>query len=673
MQGLFWEPKSKRVKRKFGAVRVMPRIRSKWKPINPSDWPRLKDAKKIAIDTETYDPNLLTHGPGYARHSGHIVGFSVSVGGNSHWYFPMRHTIESNLNYSPEKALAWAKDNLEYYTNNKRTVIGANLQYDLGWFREEGVNVGGKYLDVLLVEALINEHRLRYTLDSIAERYLGSGKVSNKLYQWLSDYYGGAVNDKQRKNIYRAPVSYVGPYAEGDAAQPFQIWKKQKRIIREQHLETVLDLECRLIPVLLDMRFQGVRVDLKQAELVREQLIEREEVAQKQLNNIAGMDVAVNASKSIEKAFKKHNMKYQLTDKGNPSFTKLFLSNHPSEIAKLIVEIRRVSKLRKTFIEGAILDKNVDGRVYCQFIQLKSEFGGSGPGRFSSKNPNLQNIPSRDKVFAPLIRGCFIPERGYTHWFKSDASQVEYRFLAHFAVGKGAKEIRERYRNDPTTDYHDSTKDLIHKQTGILLERKPTKGINFGIVFGMGVAKLIATLGLDKKAGMELMKAYHSGVPFVKETFDYFSNMAKERGYITTILGRRSRFLHWEEARGDGTTYPSYGEAIKMLGGNVQRAGTHKALNNVVQGSGTGDFIKAVLVKTYEAGIYDALGTLPSVTVHDEVNFSCNFKSKKQRKILKEFKYIAEHAIKAKVPLLMGTELGDNWGSVKEIVLKGKK
>ena len=202
--GLFWQDVDKV---KGGPVRSMPKIKSKWKPLPPDQWPNYKHAKKIAIDTETYDPNLLTHGAGFARGDSHLVGLSAAVSKKDYVYLPMRHEVQGELNCDPEKVLLWAKDNL----CTSALKIGANIQYDLGNLRAEGVNVGGPYLDILHVEALIDENQMQYNLDSIAQRHLGLGKVNNKLYKWCAKFYGGKIDQTQRANIYRAPPSYVGP------------------------------------------------------------------------------------------------------------------------------------------------------------------------------------------------------------------------------------------------------------------------------------------------------------------------------------------------------------------------------------------------------------------------------------------------------------------------------
>ncbi len=651
--GLFWQDEKQTTK--GGPVRKMPKIKSKWRAKSPADWPNYRHAKKIAIDTETYDPNLLTHGPGWARGDGHLVGISAAVSPSDYIYLPMRHEVKSGQNCDPDKVLLWAKDNLQYHTNNKRLVIGANLIYDIGWLREEGVLVGGDLLDVQHVETLIDENLFTYNLDSIAQTYLKTGKISSKLYKWLARFYGGKAAPNQRKNIYRAPPSLVGPYAEGDAWQPYQIWEHQKKIIKEQDLERVLDVEMRLIPMLLEMRFRGVRVDLDYVEQFREELFEMEIKVQKKLNKVAKGSVVINSGNSIAKAFRRLGIPYQLTDDGNPSFVKAWLNAHPHKIAKLIVQTREIQKLRSTFIEGALLDKQVNGRIFGQFNQLRAR-----SGRFSSSNPNLQQVPSRTEL-GRKVRRCFIPDEGYTDWYRYDYSQIEYRHLAHHAVGKGAKKIRKRYRKNPKTDYHNATTELIKEITNIILDRKPTKTINFGLCYGMGKPMLCISLGLSKKAGNNLFSAYHTGVPFVSATFDHFMTMAQEQGYVTTTLGRRSRFTAFEQRWGEAIVFSEEAAIGKWGRDNYQRAMCHKGLNRVLQG-GAADHMKMAMVELWESGVFDSIG-VPSLTVHDELDGSTNFQENIETH--REIKRIMENCLPLKVPVIADVEVGPNWRDCK--------
>ena len=656
MKGLLWDENKKKTRKRISVKdRPMPKIKSKWRALAPADWPNYRHAKKIAIDVETYDPNLLSHGPGYARHDGHLVGISAAVSKTEFIYLPMRHEVKPKHNCDPEKVLLWAKDNL---TSPDVQIIGANLQYDVGWLREENVLIKGSLLDVQIVEKLIDENLFNYTLDSLSKRYLQMGKVSDKLYQWLSDYYGGKVNSSQRKNIHKSPPSICGPYAEADAWLPFEIWKKQKKIIKQQHLQLVLNLECKFTKILLDMRFRGVGVDIPYAERMKERLILLEEKEQKTLDKIAGRHTRFNASASIAKSYNKLNLSYKYTEEGNPSFTKLNLQNCDHEIAKQILKIREINKIRSTFIENAILNKHINGRIYGTFNQL-----GTRSGRLSAKLPNLQQAPSRT-ILGKELRRCFIPnyDDGCEHWYRADVSQIQYRGLAHHAVGKGANDLRKKYINDPTTDFHNATKTLIKEVTNITLNRKSTKNINFGLMFGMMKKKLIKTLGLSDKKGNDLFNAYHKGVPFVQTTFDYCEDLVQRNGFICTKLGRRSRFNKWCEPYGK-EYFNNKKETIDKFG-KAERAFAYKALVMLVQGE-EADFIKGAMIKCHEDGIFDALGGPPELIVHDEIDGSCNIENDCEALLL--LKKTMQNSASYKVPILIDLEVGVNWRDCEKI------
>lgn len=664
--GLIWTI-AQDEKDKQAPIRSMPKIKSKWKPLKPCDWPNYKHADLIAIDTETKDPSLLTHGAGYATGNGHIIGISAAISKTESVYLPMRHEVEGHLNCDPEKVLLWAKDNL----TTDAVKIGANIQYDVGWLRREGVNVGGTCIDVLIAEALIDENKRNYNLDRVARKYLKQGKVSEALYVWCAKFYGGEANGTQRKNMYRTPPQLAGPYAEADAWQPYEIWKHQDKIVQAQGLERVHDIECRLMPMLIDMRMRGVRVDLDYFYKLYDKFEKIERKAQKKLNKIAGEEINVYAAESIERAFLKHHMPYGRTQpsdthpEGQPSFTGAFLKNCNTKMTNLIQRVKEINKLRVTFIQNAILDKHHNGRVHCEYRQVKGSVGGTESGRLSAANPNLTQVPSRTED-GKRIRKGFIPDEGFTHWYRGDTNQVEYRFLAHYAVGKGADTMRGMYMNDPDTDFHEATSELILNITNIDLDRKPTKTINFGLTYGMGKPKLKASLGVDDKTGEKLFQAYHEGVPFVDATFQHFMEEALNTGVIQTILGRRSRFEQWEQPWGN-VVLNSAKKALKKWGpGNFQRAYCHKALNRKLQGSAA-DHLKAGMVAIYESGVLDRLGGPPALNVHDELDGSCNFPEHKEE--LREMKRIMENVLTLRVPLVVDYEIGTNWGNAKGIKL----
>ena len=242
--GMFWEDVPvKSGKRE--TVRIMPPIPDTgWRP--PTYLPDLSGAACISIDCETYDPDLLTHGPGWARGRGHIVGVSIGADGGGRWYFPIRHEVEPQDNWDPEVVLQWLRHTLG---NPRQPKVGANLLYDIGWLRHEGVTVRGELVDVQFAEALLDE-RADVNLETLGQKYLGEGKESNILYDWCSKYYGGKANGTQRANIYRSPPRLVGPYAESDADLPLRVASAMYPLLVREGLFHLFQMECALIPLL---------------------------------------------------------------------------------------------------------------------------------------------------------------------------------------------------------------------------------------------------------------------------------------------------------------------------------------------------------------------------------------------------------------------------------------
>lgn len=886
--GLFWQDYAS-VKGARGEVfRPTPPIpKTGWRP--PDYFPDLRSARMISLDLETYDPDLTTKGPG-PRRTGFIAGVAVGTDDGFRGYYPIRHKMGGNLD--PDKVLEWLSDQLEGTTIPK---VGANLLYDLDFLRSAGCSIGdGPNYDVQNAEPLLDEYKRSYALDILGQEYLGEGKSSEALYRWSSAAFGGnPTAGDQGRHIWQCPVELVGPYAEGDVDLPLRIFEQQKKRLEEQNLMGVFDLETRLVPCLLAMRQRGIRIDFTQAALVEEELAGYIKTLSKDLNGLN-----VNVSDEIKRLCDKLGIKYPRTaptkafPNGQPSFQKDWLKNHENPLMRKISELRTYQKYKDTFITSYLHGNQVNGRIHTSFNQLRSDEGGTVTGRFSSSNPNLQNIPKRGK--GKIMRSPFVPEAD-EDLVRFDWSQIEFRLLVHKAIGEGAKEAREMYNNDPATDFHD----FVISLTG--LERDYAKNINFGFCiaegqrvltnsgwvaienvalahrlwdgiqwvshegviykgerdvityagltatvdhtiytkqhgalsfgrcsserkeiarrnsspvdvnglryaprstgndkakgakerqayrlllrslqgyenkvggqhtgrdieklslsrskmarskgcdkvfrgqvrrdttalqhvvarivtqlhrsrdrvpiriaralhnlgfedipslelqrygfrpnrqrralraeqltscnsvgepneqrsktydiynagprrrftcegvvvsncFGMGIDLLCKILGVDRERGMEIINAYHKGVPFVKKTADAASRSAQSHEVITTILGRRARFP----------------------GGEF----THKALNRYTQGS-SADIMKASMVEVWESGICDVLGA-PLLTVHDELLWSAP-RTREAKEALAECKNIMENTVKLRVPTPVAFEIGSTWHNCKEV------
>jgi DNA polymerase-1 len=667
--GLFWQDIAEPKKRGRDYVaRIMPEIPDTgWHKLR--DLPDLSRASVIAIDLETNDESLENdHGPGWARGVGNIAGMSVATE-DAAWYFPMRHTIQPEDNYEPARILQWA--NVNFARRNQPKVL-ANASYDLGWLAQEGVTVCGDLHDVQFAEALLDSDAY-VSLEALLRKYTGESKLDNIVFQWAADYYGGKADLEQRANLWRCPPKLVAPYAIGDAQGPIKVLEKQWGLLHREGLWDLYRMECRLIPLMLAMRFAGVRADLNESGRVRDVLLAKEKEFAAQLKEMAGFDVNVNAADSLKKVFDKFNLPYGRTKpsksfpNGRPSFTKEALNKVQHPVGHLIRDARKTQKARSTFIESYILESNINGFVYPSFHQLKGDENGTVTGRLASSHPNYQNVTSRDEWLAPLIRGCYIPDEGHKQWRKYDWSQLQYRFLAHYAVGPGSDDLRRIFNTDPDADYHASVQRLIREITGIELPRKPIKNINFGFVFGMGIDKLANMLGLPLAEATTLADTYHLGVPYVKATLEACSEDARETGIVTTVLGRKTRFnlfapANYRQSKDeDGEMLPGlpYAAALETYGHNLKRAYTHKALNYKLQGS-EGDLMKLCMLRAWDEGVFAATG-VPRLTVHDELDFSDRGDADDAFDYLHH--EIMENSLKFKVPISVGCDVGPTWGA----------
>jgi DNA polymerase I-like protein with 3'-5' exonuclease and polymerase domains len=625
--GLWWEDRPpERKQTGLQVVRSVPPPATGWLP--PKEFPNLTSAKVIGLDTETKDLEMNERGPGAVRGKAHAVGVSVAVDGQA-WYFPFAHEYgaQRELNLDRGKVLEWLNDLFAHPI----PVVGANLMYDLEVLQYEGVRLpAGPLFDIQFAEPLIDEEsRHGYSLDALGRRYLEQGKDTSLLYQWCADCFGGKADESQRANIWRAPPTLVGPYAEADALLPLQVLAKQRPLLATDNLTDLFRMECDLIPLLLAMRRRGVRIDLGKAEQTAHWL--RAEAAKAQLV-IPGVDVWSNDS--VAAAFDKAGVDYPRTEAGNPSFRRPWLENSDQALARAVLQVRSFEKAANPFVESYILEGHHNGRLHCQFHPLRGDLYGTVTGRFSSNSPNLQNIPARNPVIGPMLRSLFIPEEGCT-WLRGDHSQIEYRLLVHYAVGKGAEELRRRYNEDSSVNFHRLTQEMVKTYTGVELEYKASKNFNFGLCYGMGKEKIMRTLDVPMDLAERLYNAYFEALPSVKKTYQSAQRLASRRGYIKTILGRRRRFT------GDDP-------------------GVHKALNACLQG-GAADILKKGMLDCWNAGLFgdDACG-VPHLTVHDELDFS---KAPGREAAFAACQRIMETCVKLRVPMGFAMSEGVNWGS----------
>ena len=607
----------------------------------PENFPDLKDAKYIAIDLETKDLDLKSRGSGAIQGRGEIVGIAVAVDGWS-GYYPIAH--EGGGNLDKRIVLEWFKK----VCATDAIKIFHNAMYDVCWIKSYGIQLNGHIIDTMVMASLIDENRIWYSLNSVSFDYLGEVKDEKALKE-AADSWG--IDAK--KEMYKLPAMYVGNYAEKDAELTLELFKTLSREIKKQNLTNIFDLETQLFPCLIDMKFKGVRVDVQKAHELKKKLSTEEENLIQEIKKETGIETQIWAARSIAEVFQKLSLPYETTEKtGAPSFTKNFLSTHANPLVKKIAKARELNKAHTTFID-TILKHEHRGRIHADINPIRSDTGGTVTGRFSYSNPNLQQIPARNKELGPLIISLFLPEVDHK-WGCFDYSQQEPRLVVHYAAttepisfDQSVTKIVEKFK-DNSVDFHQTVADMAK------ISRTQAKVINLGLFYGMGKAKLQAELGLQTKAeAEELFNQYHENVPFVRELMNSTSKHAQTSGSIGTLLGRRCRFDKWEPNQFGMHKAMSFEEAERTYGrGRIRRAYTYKALNKLIQGSAA-DMTKKAMLDLYKEGI------IPHIQIHDELDIS--IQSDDQVKKIIE---IMENAVTLVVPNKVDYESGNTWGDI---------
>ena len=603
----------------------------------PLDYRDLSEAKEIAIDLETKDTGINEGlGSGWATNSGEIIGFAVATEGFQA-YYPFGHFGGGNL--IKEQVLKYMSDICALPCRK----IFHNAQYDVGWLNAYGITVEGEIVDTMIAGALIDENRYTYRLNSLAKDYLGELKAETDLNEAAKAH---GVDPKME--MWMLPAEHVGYYAEQDARLTYLLWQRFKHEIFKQNLETIWQLEKKLLPTLIKMRKKGVRVNVEKAEQLQKQFARKEKDIAQQIKKLVGKDIDIWAARQIAFAFDKLGIDYPKSPKSKePSFTQNWLVNNDTKISKLIVSAREINKFHNTFL-NSIMKYECKGRIHAEINQLRSDNGGTVSGRLSMSNPNLQQLPARNKEFGPLIRGLFLPEEGYK-WGSFDYSQQEPRLVVHYAssIGEGyegSQELVEAYAN-ADADFHQTVADLVG------IDRKQAKTIGLGLMYGMGKNKLANMLGLGFDEASALIGKFNRRAPFVKMLSDRCMKKANEEGVIRTKLGRKCRFEMWEP-RDFGIHTPETFEnaSAKYGANNIKRAFTYKALNRLIQGSAA-DQTKQAIVACVD------LGYLPLLQIHDELCF--NVQDGDVKKIVRAM----ENCVKLNVPSVVVVAIGDDFGS----------
>lgn len=511
-------------------------------------FPSLSDYPVVSLDTETTGLNWWQH---------LIFGIAISVEDRD-FYWDVRRTPE---------VVEWLREEIR----RVKRVTAHNAKFDWHFCRKHGIILPEDRVYCTMIRAaLIDEHRLTYDLDSLGKDCVGVGKDTN-MYEELAEMFGGKpTKQAQIDNLKRAPVEIAARYAKQDTRTGLKLWHWQEAKINEQNLGRVHDLERRLLPVIVRMEEGGVRVDVDRAERAVADIDSRSKGLQKELDGLAGFPVNPNPSGSIKKLFDPRRVKsadggehwetvdgtaLETTDGGAPCLDADALRRIKHPAAPMILNLRKLLKARDTFLKGHILSNHHDGYIHANINQTKAEGDvGTGTGRLSINAPALQQIPKRDKEMAAIVRAIFVPDHGH-EWVCNDWAQMDFRIFSHYLKDPA---ILEMYRDNPDTDFHSLAADMTGLPRSPRFAGDPNaKQINLGLVFGMGQGRLAEEMGLPYtvepngrggtylKPGPEaeaVFHQYHSSIPGIKDLLSDASSVARSRGHVLSIMGRRIRF-----------------------------------------------------------------------------------------------------------------------------------
>lgn len=596
-----------------------------------------------ASDVVVYDVETS----GLSWHTDFICGYVFTVGPKDEdtFYLPVRHRDGGNIEggHVPHDQTEYNRLRHRYHhrvdgfvreiaAERPRLWVGHNIKFDLHMSASHDIHLNGDVEDTAVLAALLDENQRGYSLENCCE-VMGVTPKKVGIYDYISQYLesiGEKVSDSGKSimgHFWKLPGDgEAGEYAEGDGISTWELWAKQTPIIVDEELTTVRDVERKVTRTLYRMERRGAPVNeevLNRVVAKVEHELERARKALPKGFNVRSMPQVKDLY--LSKGYGDDDLK--TTAKGNYSFPEDWLEEHGGQIGKDIILVRKLSNLNSTFLQSAIKSNIVDGRIHANFNQLKGDEYGTVSGRLSCSQPNLQQIPKRDKILAPLIRQIFHdPER---LWVSFDYSQQEYRVFADFAQ---SKVVLEAYANDPNTDYHQLVADLLG------VERDPAaKRINLGTIYNMGAAKLAASLGVEVWVAKGFLRKMRRMMPEAREFNRACEEVARSQGYVRTLLKRRRRFPNSDIA--------------------------HKAGNAVIQGS-SADITKYAMMKVEERLTEMGFASNLILQIHDSLEFMADPVELDEVKV--EIRRVMEDLPDApfslEVPMKTDIGVGLSWG-----------
>ncbi|MFW6093259.1 MAG: DNA polymerase I [Pseudomonadota bacterium] len=584
------------------------------------DWlERLRAADLVAFDTETTS---------LAYMEADLVGFSFCVTPDEAAYVPVGHDYPGAPEQLPAaEVLARLKPLLE---DDARPKVGQNLKYDMSVLGRYGVDVCGIRHDTMLESYVLNSVSGRHNLDDLARRHLG---VETTLFEEV------AGKGAKQVSFAQVPVAEAAAYAAEDADIALKLHRiLWPRLESEGTLKSVYEtIELPLVPVLSRMERNGALVDGERLRTISAELSERMQALQESAWAAAGEEFNLDSPKQLQAIlYDKLGLPVlKKTPKGQPSTAEQVLGDlaQDYELPRLIIDYRVLAKLKSTYTDKLPGQINPEsGRIHTSYHQAIT-----ATGRLSSSDPNLQNIPIRHHE-GRRIRQAFVAPPG-RRIVAADYSQIELRIMAHLSGDAGLYAAFAAGE-----DIHRATaaevfnRDLDHVSDD---ERRSAKAINFGLIYGMSAFGLGRQLGISRTLAQAYIDRYFERYPGVRVYMDETRELAREKGYVETVFGRR---LYLPEITSKNP---------------ARRQGAERAAINAPMQGTAADVIKRAMIEVdawLQASEIDALLIMQ---VHDELVFEVAEDAVDT--LVREVRRRMEQAAELSVPLLVEAGVGENW------------
>lgn len=579
----------------------------------------LAGAKYFAFDTETTSLDYT---------KALVVGVSFSVEAGHAAYVPVAHQYPG----APEQlSRQWVLDQLKPLLEDESVLkIGQNLKYDANVLKNHGINMQGIAHDTMLESYALNSTVTRHNMDALADKYLGHQTI----------HYDEVAGKGAKQVCFdQVTIEVAAPYAAEDADVSLRLHQYliEKLEAEPSLMKVYQELEMPLLPVLARMEQTGVLVDEHMLQQQSSELAEKIQQLEKQAHAVAGEAFNLGSPKQIQAIlYDKLGLPIlKKTPKGQASTAESVLQDLAIDfpLPKLILEYRSFSKLRSTYTDKLPKQINpVTGRVHTSYHQAVT-----ATGRLSSSDPNLQNIPVRSEE-GRRIRQAFIAEPGYTV-LAADYSQIELRIMAHLSQDTG---LVKAFQDG--LDVHKATAAEVF---GVSLEqvedhqRRSAKAINFGLIYGMSAFGLAKQLGIERGAAQGYINLYFERYPGVKQYMDETRELAREQGYIETLLGRRL-----------------YLPDINAKNGQLRQYAERTAINAPMQGTAA-DIIKLAMIAVDQWMALESPPVRMVMQVHDELVFEVKDDYLEQARSIISQKM--SEALKLDVPLIVDVGTGNNW------------